>query len=96
MDLAEKTLRKYEEHVVTGKFPKVEKVSDSALADEENTMTATPINRIYEDGFFPLENSFRANIGENYEIFDRWIEILPTYQTAPVEVTHDPRTGGEI
>jgi hypothetical protein len=71
-------------------------VSDPALVDEENTVTATPIDRVYEHGFFPLERSFRANVGGNYEIFDQWIEILPTDQTVPVEVVYDPKTGRQI
>ena len=27
------------------------------------------------------------------EIFDQWIEILPTDQIVPVEVSYDPKTG---
>jgi hypothetical protein len=48
-----------------------DEVSDPALVDDENTVTATPISRVYEHGFFPLEGSFRANVGKNYEIFDQ-------------------------
>jgi hypothetical protein len=51
-----------------GKYPKQDEVSDPALVDDENTITATPIDRVYEHGFFPLEGSFRANVGKNYEI----------------------------
>lgn len=96
MDLAEKMRRKHEEGIETGKYPKADEVSDPALVDEENTVTATPIDRVYEHGFFPLENSFRANVGKNYEIFDQWIEILPTDQTVPVEVAYDPKTGRQV
>jgi hypothetical protein len=96
MDLAEKVRRKYREGIVTGKYPKQDEVSDPALVDEENTVTATPIDRVYEHGFFPLEGSFRFNVGKNYEIFDQWIEILPTDQIVPVEVTYDPKTGRQV
>ena len=96
MDLAEKVRRKYHEGIETGKYPKQEEVSDPQLVDAENTVTATPIDRVYEHGFFPLEASFRANVGKNYEIFDQWIEILPTDQIVPVEVRYDPRTGRMI
>jgi hypothetical protein len=96
MDLAEKIRRKYEEGIATDKYPKQDEVSDPALVDEENTVTATPIDRVYEHGFFPLEGSFRANVGKNYEIFDQWIEILPTDQVVPVEVTYDPKTGRQL
>jgi hypothetical protein len=48
---------------------------------------------VYEHGFFPLEKSFRVNVGKNYEIFDQWTEILPTDQIVPVEVEYDPKSG---
>jgi hypothetical protein len=48
---------------------------------------------MYEHGFFPLEKSFRVNVGKNYEIFDQWTEILPTDQIAPVKVEYDPKSG---
>ncbi len=96
MDLAEKVRRKYREGIEAGKYPKQDEVSDPALVDEENIVTATPIDRVYEHGFFPLEGSFRANVGKNYEIFDQWIEILPTDQIVPVEVKYDPKTGRQV
>jgi len=95
-DLAEKVRRKYREGIATGRYPKQDEVSDPALVDEENTVTATPIDRVYEHGFFPLEGSFRLNVGKNYEIFDQWIEILPTDQIVPVEVKYDPKTGRQV
>ena len=96
MDLAKKIKKKYREGIETGKYPKQDEVSDPALVDEENTVTATPIDRVYEHGFFPLKGSFRVNIGKNYEIFDQWLEILPTDQIVPVEVTYDPKTGRQV
>ncbi|HEY0346659.1 MAG TPA: hypothetical protein VGC60_00770 [Pyrinomonadaceae bacterium] len=96
MDLAEKIRRKHNEGIVTGKYPKQDEVSDPALVDEANTVTSTPIDRVYEHGFFPLEGSFRANVGKNYEIFDQWIEILPTDQIVPVDVKYDPKTGRQV
>jgi len=96
MDLAEKIRRKYEAGIETGKYPKQDEVSDPQLVDAENSVTATPIDRVYEHGFFPLEGSFRANVGKDYEIFDQWLEILPTDQTVPVEVAYDPKTGRQV
>ena len=96
MDLAKKIRQKYLEGLETGRYPKQSEVSDPALVDEENTVTATPIDRVYEHGFFPLEGSFRANVGKNYEIFDQWTEILPTDQIVPVEVKYDPKTGRQV
>lgn len=96
LDLAKKIRKKYEAGIETGKYPKQDEVSDPALVDEENTVTATPIDRVYEHGFFPLEGSFRANVGKDYEIFDQWLEILPTDQVVPVPVAYDPKTGRQI
>jgi hypothetical protein len=96
IDLAEKIRRKYDEGIKTGQYPKQDEVSDPTLADPENTVTATQIDRVYEHGFFPLEGSFRANVGKNYEIFDQWIEILPSDQIVPVEVGYDPKTGRQL
>ena len=33
---------------------------------------------------------------ENYEIFDQWLEVLPTDQVVPVEVSYDPKTGRQV
>ena len=91
VDLAKKVKRKYQEGIETGQYPKQDEISDPNLVDEENVVTATPIDRVYEHGFFPLEKSFRVNVGKNYEIFDQWTEILPTDQIVPVEVEYDPK-----
>jgi hypothetical protein len=95
-DLAEKIRRKHEDGIKMGTFPKAGEVIDPALADPANTVTATPIDRVYEHGFFPLEGSFRANVGDAYEIFDQWTEVLPTDQLVPVEVAYDPLTGRQL
>jgi hypothetical protein len=39
---------------------------------------------VFEKGFDPLEEGFRAT-GKPYEIFDQWIEVLPTDQVVAVE-----------
>lgn len=95
-DLARKIKKKHEDGIKTGQYPKESEVSDPQLVDEENVVTSTPIDRVYEHGFFPLEGSFRVNVGDAYEIFDQWIEVLPTDQIVPVEVKYDPRTGRQI
>lgn len=96
MDLARKIKQKHEEGIKTSQYPKETEVADPRLVDEENVVTSTPIDRVYEHGFFPLNGSFRANVGDNYEIFDQWIEILPTDQIVPVEVKYDPKTGRQL
>jgi hypothetical protein len=95
-DLAEKIRRKHAEGTGTGTFPTQEEVSDPALVNDDSTVTATPIDRVYEHGFFPLAGGFRLDVTKPYEIFDQWIEILPTDQTVPVEVEYDPKTGRQL
>jgi hypothetical protein len=96
MDLAKKIQKKYKEGLALGQYPTEDELGDPALVDEGNVVTATPIDRVYEHGFYPLEGGFRANVGANYEIFDQWIEILPTDQIVPVEVKYDPKTGRQL
>ncbi|MET0542258.1 MAG: hypothetical protein ABWZ88_10930 [Variovorax sp.] len=96
MDLAYKIQKKHREGIERGTFPKASEVADPQLVDAENVVTSTPIDRVYEHGFFPLEGGFRANVSANYEIFDQWLEILPTDQVVPVEVKYDPKTGRQV
>jgi hypothetical protein len=93
VDLGRKVKKKYQEGIEVGTYPKQDEISDPNLIDEDNVVTATPIDRVYEHGFFPLGQSFRFNVDKNYQIFDQWIEILPTDQIVPVEVEYDPKTG---
>jgi len=53
-----------------------------ALANDEQATLAT--EKVFESGFDPLEGGFRAT-GEPFEVFDQWIEILPTDQVAASE-----------
>lgn len=95
-DLARKIRRKHQEGIKTGKYPKEDEIADPQLVDEANIVTSTPIDRVYEHGFYPLVGGFRANVGGNYEIFDQWLEVLPTDQVVPVEVKYDAKTGRQI
>lgn len=74
--------------------------------DDSNKVLATPIERVYEHGFYPLQGGFRIDPSEagadpnnqdkNFQIFDQWIEILPTDQIVPVAVRYNPITGRMI
>jgi hypothetical protein len=33
---------------------------------------------------------------EQFEVFDQWVEILPTDHVVPVEVAYDPKTGRQV
>lgn len=41
-------------------------------------------DRVFENGFDPLEGGFRAS-GRPFEVYDQWIEVLPTDQIVAVE-----------
>jgi hypothetical protein len=53
---------------------------------------------VYEHGFDPLKEGFRANTaeGQEYQPFTQWVEVLPTEQIVAVQVTYDPTTGRQI
>ncbi|MGW6505179.1 hypothetical protein [Nonomuraea angiospora] len=49
---------------------------------------------VFETGFDPLEGGFRP--AAPYEVFDQWVEVLPTDQVVAVEVRYDPKTGQQL
>lgn len=88
--------KKYAESNTTKKFP------DNPELNDDNKVTSTPIEKVFEHGFYPLKGGFRINPndpmdpnnkGLHFQVFDQWIEILPTDQVVPVEVEYDPKTG---
>jgi hypothetical protein len=96
MDLAKKIQAKHRKEVEIGTYPKAGDIADPSLVDESTTITSTPIDRVYEHGFYPLQGGFRAPVKDDFEIFDQWLEILPTDQVVPVEVKYDPKTGRQV
>ncbi|MGW6574038.1 hypothetical protein ACWGAN_17900 [Streptomyces sp. NPDC054945] len=64
----------------------------AANTDVTNTLAA---EKVFETGFDPLEGGFRKP-DSPYQIFDQWIEVLPTDQVAAVAVRYDPRTGQQL
>jgi hypothetical protein len=65
-------------------------------ADPDSTVTSTPVDRVYEHGFYALKDGFRSHVSEDFEVFDQWVEVLPTDQVVPVEVSYDPKTGRQL
>ena len=67
---------------------------------DDSTLVYLPGDRVVERGFVPLEGGFRSDPGDAvknaFEIFDQWIEVLPTDQIVPVEVVYDPKTGLQL
>ena len=80
---------KYQQSLKVGRFP-AEEIND------DNRVSATPVDKVYEHGFYPLQGGFRAVTSEPFEVFDQWIEVLPTDQVVPVEVSYDRRTGRQL
>ena len=64
--------------------------------DDQNSVHATPVDRVYEHGFYPLQGGFKATVAEDFEIFDQWIEVVPTDQVVAVEVKYDPKSGRQV
>jgi hypothetical protein len=92
-ELAEKVARK---HV---KGETVREEPDPLQPQDANaTITATPVDRVFEFGFDPLAGGFRAQSidGGEFEIVDQWVEVVPTDQVAAVAVRYDPITGRQL
>jgi hypothetical protein len=90
--------QKHEESNKVDKYPKNVEIHD------DNKVSATPIEKVYEHGFYPLKDGFKVNPQDpdpnnpdkNFQIFDQWVEVLPTDQIVPVEVKYDPITGRQV
>lgn len=85
--------------VVAAKHERATQVDEYPAEEihDDNRVSATPIDRVYEHGFYPLQGGFRVMPGtEDFEVFDQWVEVLPTDQIVPVEVKYDPKTGRQI
>lgn len=84
---------------VAEKHQKSAEVKDMPdLVDPAQTVSATPVDRVFEFGFDPLAGGFRAQSldGNEFEIVDQWIEVVPTDQIAAVAVKYDSVTGRQI
>ena len=87
---------KYAESNETNKFPDTE-------INDDNKVTSTPVEKVFEHGFYPLNGGFRVNPKDpdpdpnnkdpHFQVFDQWVGVLPTDQVVPVEIEYDPKTG---
>ncbi|MBI4588724.1 MAG: peptidoglycan-binding protein [Candidatus Rokubacteria bacterium] len=88
--LCDQVAEKHKASMTVGKYPPEE-------INDDNKVSATPIDKVYEHGFYPLKGGFKVKPGTDpFDIFDQWIEILPTDQVVPVEVQYDPKTGRQL
>lgn len=84
---------------------KVKKYPDEEVEDD-NKVNSTPVEKVYEHGFYPLKGGFRIsptagdpdpnNADRHFQVFDQWLEVLPTEQVVPVEVKYDAKTGRQV
>jgi hypothetical protein len=56
--------------------------------------TALAAEMVFENGFDPLEGGFRP--AAPYQVFDQWVEVLPTDQIVAVQVKYDPKSGQQL
>ena len=87
--LCDLVAQKHQDSLESGQYPEEE-------INDDNKVSATPIDKVYEHGFYPNQDGFKLLMGKNFEVFDQWIEILPTDQVVPVEVEYDPITGRQV
>lgn len=80
---------KHAKSIETGRYPQDE-------INDDNRVSATPVEKVFEHGFYPLKGGFRAVTKEPFEVFDQWIEVLPTDQVVPIPVKYDPRSGRQV
>lgn len=95
-DLGKKIRRKHEEGMKLGEYPKPQELDNPELVDDDNAVTSTPLDRVYEHGFYPLKGGFKAKVEQDYDMVAQWIEVLPTDQIVPVEVKYNPKTGRQV
>ncbi len=84
--LCKSVAEKHRLSMTVGRYPEDE-------IDDDNRVSATPIEKVDEHGFYPLQGGFKAITERPFEVCSQWIEVLPTDQVVPVEVKYDPRTG---
>ena len=78
--LCDVVAQKHEDALKVDRYPTDE-------INDDNRVSATPVDQVYEHGFYALQGGFRVAPGtEDFEVFDQWVEVLPTDQVVPVEV----------
>lgn len=69
-------------------------VATGMQADNTDLANTLAADEIFETGFDPLDGGFRP--AEPYQVFDQWVEVLPTDQIAAVQVQYNPKTGQQL
>jgi hypothetical protein len=88
--LCDVVAEKHADSLKVGRYPTDE-------INDDNRVSSTPVDKVYEHGFYPLQGGFRATPGtDDFAVFDQWVEVVPTDQVVPVEVSYDPKTGRQL
>lgn len=64
-------------------------LAEHVTSQEGKIESTLATETVFEKGFDPLEGGFRAT-GEPFEVFDQWVEVLPTDQVVAVEYLPPP------
>ncbi|RJL35947.1 hypothetical protein [Bailinhaonella thermotolerans] len=70
------------------------KLAAKVQADNTDPAAMLAAEKVFETGFDPLAGGFRP--AEPYQVFDQWVEVLPTDQIVAVAVQYDPKTGQQL
>jgi hypothetical protein len=62
----------------------IEQISEKLEGIEEDPKNIEDVEKVFETGFDPLQDGFKWK-GQQFKIFDQWIEILPTEQVVAFE-----------
>lgn len=82
--------------VVVGDEYQLSRVKVDGNLPDGTPISYLPTDSVFEHGFDPLAGGFRAAEKDPFEVFDQWIEVLPTDQSVAVEVAYDPKTGMQV
>ncbi|WRZ91542.1 hypothetical protein OHB54_22145 [Streptomyces sp. NBC_01007] len=67
--------------------------AELTLSNSDYTKTQTS-EKVFETGFDPLEGGFKP--AAPYEVFDQWVQVLPTDQVVATAVRYDSKTGQQL
>ncbi|MFJ2864185.1 hypothetical protein [Kitasatospora sp. NPDC087314] len=69
-------------------------VAKTLAATNSDVARTIASEKVFETGFDPLAGGFQT--GKPYQIFDQWVEVLPTDQIVAVPVSYDPKSGQQL
>jgi hypothetical protein len=64
-------------------------LAESLTSQEGSIESTLATETVFENGFDPLAGGFRVT-EEPFEVFDQWVEVLPTDQVVAVDYLPPP------